>query len=137
MRYLLLVVALHRLLLQEIARVTSSIMSPLSRVAVDYFKRNHPERGGRAVVLASGILISTASFMLHAAIPGGKVGYHVFLVMMQLVGGTMTYPVIDGLTLGFLEETKEGRDSYGKERLYGKIPRTLHGSFFKYYPVHV
>jgi len=33
----------------------------------------------------------------------------------------MTHPVMDGLTLGFLEETGEGKDSYGKERLYGAI----------------
>jgi len=104
-----------------VARVTSSLMSPLGGAAADYFERNHPERGGRAVVLAAGILIGTASFMLHAAVPGGKVGYHVFLMMTQSVGGAMTYPVIDGLTLGFLEETGEGRDSYGKERLYGAI----------------
>lgn len=101
--------------------MTSSVMSPLGGAAADYCERNHPECGGRAAVLATGTFIGTASFVLHVAVPEGKVRCHVFLMMTQSLGMAMTGPVLDGIALGFLEETGEGRDSYGKERLYGAI----------------
>jgi hypothetical protein len=102
---------------------------------------------GRLQVMASGLLLSTVATLLHMLgrfsmpppsetggdhteseiqnqnqyVPIPLLAYHLFLRTLYAIGTTACSPVLDGLTLSFLE--KHGRDAaeYGKERLYGAV----------------
>lgn len=84
---------------------------------------------GRVAVVCLGVLTSTGSFLLHGVahfVPGmsvfTSVAWHAALQGLHGMAVSLVFPVLDGLTVDFLERvSEEGAAEYGKERLHGPL----------------
>lgn len=107
--------------------VIQSACSSASGVLADAQERKQPGRG-RAHVLVAGILVGSAAFLLeglHHIWPSfvfvSRVSWHVTLRCFYAGATSIVFPVLDGLTLDYLEHHGNGKTDFGKERLYGAI----------------
>lgn len=91
-------------------------------------KRNY----GRVQIILCGVLLATCAFVLHGLqhlCPEWKVfqslEWHASLQLVQGLGLSMVFPVMDGLTIAFLEhrplDGATDRRDYGRERLHGPL----------------
>jgi len=93
----------------------------------DARERKYPGQG-RAQVMGVGVICASVAFLLHSVryiLPFAFLSSNVWHVSLQCVFALSTafvFPVLDGMTLDFLEKHPDlGRSDYGKERLYGAI----------------
>mmetsp|Transcript_4930 Transcript_4930/g.14061 ORF Transcript_4930/g.14061 Transcript_4930/m.14061 type:complete len:176 (-) Transcript_4930:1052-1579(-) len=104
----------------------ASLLNPVMGYRADQLEMKHPHRG-RCFALAFGMTLATAAFMMHGVVcrvlgQGTMAVFaHMFLRVVISVGWASVMPVLDGLTLAYMEEKGLGRSEYGKERVYGKM----------------
>lgn len=83
----------------------------------------HPDRG-RACMLAGGIVLGGGVFLLHGlnftSSSSSAVLYHGFLRVLFAVSNAMVFPVLDGMSLDYLQSHGSKQD-FGKKRLYGAV----------------
>ncbi|CAB9497821.1 expressed unknown protein [Seminavis robusta] len=105
--------------------VVQSLCSSFSGSFADDYERRHPGLG-RSRVLLCGILMSGALFLLQGlhhvtTIPVvSTVTWHVVLRVLYAASTSFVWPVLDGITLDYLNEHSDKAD-FGKERLHGAI----------------
>lgn len=80
----------------------------------DRLERQQPGKG-RARVILVGIVLGTLCFLSHAI--WTHAWQHIVIQMGFAACSSLVFPVLDGLTLDFLED----RSEYGKERLWGAV----------------
>jgi len=101
------------------------ITSSISGVWADCLEVKYPGRG-RAIVIGVGVTISTLAFLLHGMQHIVSISlfteplWHITLQIMYGASISLVFPVLDGLTIDFLER-HDHRQNYGKERLHGPI----------------
>lgn len=99
--------------------------SSISGVYADTLEIKYPGRG-RSIVIAIGVTSSTIAFLLHGmqhivSIPlFTEPWWHITLQILYGISIALVFPVLDGLTIDFLER-QDQRQNYGKERLHGPI----------------
>jgi MFS family permease len=110
----------------------SALLSPLWGSMADKLELRYPHRG-RAFMLGSGVLLATAATMLHSVVEylsrqeeekllGIETKmWHMILRVFFAIGQSAPFPVLDGMTLAFLEEEGSSKADFGKERLYGEV----------------
>ena len=93
----------------------------------------HHRHRGRGLVMSLGVTIGTAAFISHGVVaracdeerlscsPDTTMALHIFLRLLFAVGNSFVYPVLNGITLTFLDDENSPQTQYGKERLYGAV----------------
>ena len=93
---------------------------------------NHRHRG-RGLVMTLGVTVGTAAFILHGVVayacdedrlscsPNTTTTLHIFLRLMFAAGNSFVYPVLNGITLAFLDDVGCPQTQYGRERLFGAV----------------
>ena len=83
--------------------------------------------------MSLGVTIGTAAFISHGVVahacdeerlscsPDTTMALHIFLRLLFAVGNSFVYPVLNGITLTFLDDENSPQTQYGKERLYGAV----------------
>uniref|UniRef100_A0A7S2UAR2 Major facilitator superfamily associated domain-containing protein n=1 Tax=Attheya septentrionalis TaxID=420275 RepID=A0A7S2UAR2_9STRA len=111
----------------------SALLSPLWGSMADKLELRYPHRG-RAFMLGSGVLLATSATLLHSVVEylsrqeeeekllgiDTKI-WHMILRVFFAIGQSAPFPVLDGMTLAFLEEEGSSQADFGKERLYGAV----------------
>lgn len=110
-----------------VAQLLSVAASALAGSWADALEFRFPG-AGRALVLAGGMVLGGAVFLLHGvdltttvpvlALP--PVLWHGFLRVTFGLATAMVFPVMDGMCLDFLQHHASPQD-YGKERMYGAV----------------
>jgi MFS family permease len=93
-------------------------------------------RGGRLHLLRIGVILGCVVFLSHyISIPW--LWWQFFLRATFALARSLTMPILDGLTVAFLEEESSmqpsgvgGRKCYGRERMYGAVGWGI-GTFIK------
>mmetsp|Transcript_20496 Transcript_20496/g.58796 ORF Transcript_20496/g.58796 Transcript_20496/m.58796 type:complete len:461 (+) Transcript_20496:154-1536(+) len=112
-----------------------ALLGPLAGTLADASERRHPRRKhrGRGLVMTAGVTVGTAAFVLHGVVasvcteerwscsPTTTTALHVLLRLLFAVGNAFVYPVLNGITLTFLDDEGCPQSQYGKERLYGAV----------------
>ena len=93
---------------------------------------NHRHRG-RGLIMTLGVTVGTAAFVLHGVVSSActeerfscstrtATTLHIVLRLLFAVGNSFVYPVLNGMTLTFLDDEGCSQSQYGKERLYGAV----------------
>jgi MFS family permease len=114
-----LILALQQLVMTALAPWVTSL--------ADARERARPGKG-RAHVVAGGIVLGTAAFLLHALV--SHTWMHMALQVVYAAAGCLIWPVLDGITIGHLssdgndnDDGNDGgrQDEYGRERLFGAV----------------
>lgn len=99
-------------------QIMLTLFSSFGGILADSLERNHPGVG-RSQVLATGIIYATLVYLLNALEFQNPLCY-VALAGLYTVGLALILPVLDGITIEYLERTS-CREDFGRERLYGPI----------------
>jgi len=87
----------------------------------------HQRYVGRVQIMLLGVVVATTAFLCHGACRGiellqHSLLWHAFLQSIQGLVVAMVFPVLDGLTIDYLQqEVHSDRQDYGRERLHGPL----------------
>jgi Na+/melibiose symporter-like transporter len=98
-----------------IQQLVGALLSGAAASIADVRERRFPNRG-RAQVVAAGITIGSACFLLHTL--ASSTIAHVALQVLYAASACLVWPVLDGMTIQYLRGREE---EYGKERLFGAV----------------
>ena len=123
-------------------QVVSTIFSSSGGSYADFMEFKYPKRG-RAICMGIGIVLGTMVYLLHSiptyvsfhereveqeqdSVEGSSIInvitlYHIILRCIYATSTCLIFPVLDGMTVSYLEQSSEstGKSDYGKERVYG------------------
>lgn len=112
-----------------------TILGPVAGSLADRMEREYPNYG-RAIILSAGVAFGTAAFVIHGLVSLACTGadhsssycstnvgtaLHMILRVVYSIGNAFIYPVLNGITLAYLEAEGCSPSQYGKERLYGAV----------------
>jgi MFS family permease len=114
-------------LILSIQYAVLSLGAPFYGNLADDYERKYPHYG-RGYVLIWGIACGTLAFGLH----GLKnvwascdffrsIVFHYFVQILYALNFAVMFPVLDGMTLDYLQSKEGNSINYGKERLHGAI----------------
>jgi MFS family permease len=104
-----------------------SLLAPIYGAFADARERKTPHYG-RSQVLLAGVVFGTFCFLLHGASHVwedcaflDRFLYH--FMVQSLYAGCLAamFPILDGMTLDYLQRRHGDSMDYGKERLYGAV----------------
>jgi hypothetical protein len=99
-------------------QLVAALLSGAAASLADGWESKFPNQG-RAQVVAAGVGIGTACFLLHGAVASfaGPIA-HAALQALYAAAGCLVWPVLDGMTIQYLRGREE---EYGRERLFGAV----------------
>ena len=113
-----------------------ALLGPVAGTLADALESKrypHLRHRGRGLVMTLGVTVGTAAFILHGVVAytcdeerlscssHTTTALHVFLRLLFATGNSFVYPVLNGITLTFLDDEGCPQTQYGKERLYGAV----------------
>jgi MFS family permease len=113
-------------LVLALQQLVMTALAPWATSLADAREQNHPCQG-RVHVVACGIVLGTAAFLLHNLV--SHTWMHMALQVVYAAAGCLIWPVLDGITIGHLRSdgnddgNNDGgrQDEYGRERLFGAV----------------
>jgi len=103
-------------------------MSTPAGIMADQLELKYDDNLGRVLVLGFGVLLSSIAFLLQFLVVQDTYNTQIILLLLLFlrciyaVGVGMTVPVLDGLTLVYLNDHDGcSREQFGKESLFGVI----------------
>jgi MFS family permease len=114
-------------LVLALQQLVMTALAPWATSLADARERAHPGKG-RVHVVACGIVLGTAAFLLHNLV--SHTWMHMALQVVYAAAGCLIWPVLDGITIGHLRSdgndndgNNDGgrQDEYGRERLFGAV----------------
>lgn len=112
---------------------TETVLGPLAGSIADIMERRYPHYG-RAYVITAGVVTGTIAFVMQGLVSlacgddyllscstNTATALHMILRLVYSIGNAFIYPVLNGMTLAYLEEEGCSPSQYGRERLYGAI----------------
>ena len=105
--------------------VVTTLLSSVGGAFADACERRYPGKG-RILVMAAGISVGSLCCLLHALHYvfswAESLVWHFGLQVVYAAASTLTIPVLDGVTIQFLNEHPDfTKEDYGRERLYGAV----------------
>jgi hypothetical protein len=111
-----------------------SVTSPLFGILADRTEQRYPQYG-RAYWLMGGVMVGCAVFCLHGLSSvldmtigmssscsfTDSFGFHLMIQSLYALCLSLEFPVIDGMTLSYLQMTGGNTNEYGLERLFGAV----------------
>ena len=103
-----------------------SVMAPYYGKYADDQEKKYPNYG-RGKVLVAGIICGTSAFLMHGISDiwdqpiFDSLYFHYAVQVLYAFNFAVMIPVVDGMTLDFLQKEQGGSLDYGKERLHGAI----------------
>lgn len=113
-----------------------ALLGPVAGTLADALESRrypHHRHRGRGLVMTLGVTVGTVAFILHGVVayacdeerlscsPSTTTALHIFLRLMFACGNSFVYPVLNGITLTFLDDEGCPQTQYGKERLFGAV----------------
>ena len=109
-----------------------ALLGPLAGAVADAAERrahkhNKRKHWGRGLVITLGVSVGTVAFILHGVVASvcadaeRATALHVGLRLLFAAGNAFVYPVLNGITLAYLDDEGCPPSQYGRERLYGAV----------------
>jgi len=109
-----------------------ALLGPLAGAVADAAERrahkhNKRKHWGRGLVMTLGVSVGTVAFILHGVVASvcadaeRATALHVGLRLLFAAGNAFVYPVLNGITLAYLDDEGCPPSQYGRERLYGAV----------------
>ncbi len=100
-----------------------TMLSSFGAMKADQLESEYP-RKGRIICLILLLTTATFFFQLHAVImyycTKSAITLHIIVRIVYSVNMTLMFPILDGISLSYLQEINADDSDYGKERKYGK-----------------